>query len=236
MKITTYKNLHQLTILGRIFPINCYVYEEPDSLTVIDIGTSLFCKHLIHLSKKLNKPIKNILFTHPHSDHISGLDDLKKRIPSVMVHLSERDYLLMKGNPSAAAIDGLQIKGQFAKIDTEPDILITDGMIIGSLHAIATPGHPPGSMSFYNENNGIIIVGDAMQTACGLAVAGDKRFFFPFPALATWNKELAVDSAIKLSKLKINALAAGHGDLLINPKESILMVIDRAGRKLRLTT
>ena len=222
MKITTYKNLHQLTILGRIFPINCYVYEEPDSLTVIDIGTSLFCKHLIHLSKKLNKPIKNILFTHPHSDHISGLDDLKKRIPSVMVHLSERDYLLMKGNPSAATIDDLQIN--------------TDGMTIGSLHAIATPGHTPGSMSFYNENNGIIIVGDAMQTACGLAVAGDKRFFFPFPALATWNKELAVDSAIKLSKLKINALAAGHGDLLINPKESILMVIDRAGRKLRLTT
>lgn len=233
MRIRTYKKLHQLTILNGIFPVNCYVYEESNSLTVIDIGTSFFCKSLIKLSDELKKPITKILLTHPHADHIGGLDKLKEKLPNIEVIISKRDFLIMKGDFTLLEDEKHDIKGGFAKVLTEPDVLLEDGMKVDSLLAISTPGHTPGSMSFYDEELKILIVGDAFQVKGGVSVAGDKRILFPFPALATWNKEKALLSAKRISKLDIDVLATGHGDMLMQPKELILEVIKRADSKLR---
>lgn len=78
MKHLTYHSLHQLTVFSPLFPINAYVYEEKEYLIVIDIGLNIFVKHIQKLVIKLNKPIKFIVLTHPHTDHIAGLDLLNK--------------------------------------------------------------------------------------------------------------------------------------------------------------
>lgn len=234
MRIRNYKNIYQITFLSMLFPINCYLVEEDSNLTLIDIGLKSFCEPVLNLSKKIGKPISNIILTHPHSDHIGGLDKLNEKLPNATVYISKRDSLLMNGDFSLEENEpSSKINGGFIDVNIKADVLLNDGDYIGSLKAISTPGHTPGSMSFYNEELRILITGDAFQVKGGLSVSGDKRLFFPFPALATWSKEIAIESAKKLSKLEINLLATGHGDVIESPKELIINAIKRAEKNLK---
>ncbi len=218
MKYTIYKNLYQLTAFSPIFPINAYIYEEDSYLTIIDVGINGFVQHFEKVASQLDKPIKFVILTHPHADHVGGLDLLKKTFPEIRIVFSKRDSRLLNGDFSLDS-DELQeeIKGGFKKILSKPDILVKDGENIGSLSIIATPGHTPGSISLYDNKNKILISGDALQTKGGFAIAGDKQPLFPFPALATWNKREALQSVKKLENLQIDCLAPGHGKLLIKP-------------------
>jgi len=47
------------------------------------------------------------------------------------------------------------------------------------------------------------------------------KLLFPFPAVATWNKEEAIKSAEKVRLLDINLLATGHGKWIENPSRQI---------------
>lgn len=144
MRHCTYKNLHQLTFLPHIFPVNAYIFEELNNLTVIDAGVKNFVKPIQKMSRKLKKPVTKILLTHPHVDHLGGLDALKKAFPKAQVGLSARDTALLEGNFSLQNGEpDEKIKGGFKKVATKIDWLLTDGKSIESLAVIATPGHTP---------------------------------------------------------------------------------------------
>jgi glyoxylase-like metal-dependent hydrolase (beta-lactamase superfamily II) len=100
---------------------------------------------------------------------------------------------------------------------------------------VATPGHTPGSISFLDTRNQALIAGDAMQTRGGIAVSGQVRPFFPFPAFGTWNKELSLESVKKIADLKPSLLAVGHGEMIQNPVPFIQKAIRQAEKKLALT-
>lgn len=51
---------------------------------------------------------------------------------------------------------------------------------------------------------------------------------FPFPAMATWNKETALQSARKLLEYKPSLLAVGHGKMLKQPEKAITHAITKA--------
>jgi len=179
--------------------VNCYLIEEADSLTLIDTGPAFFAKEILRQARLLKKPIRNILLTHSHMDHISGLDKLISLLPP---------------GPNLLRLP-------------------RDGERVGSLEAIATPGHTEDSLSFLDIRNHYLIVGDAMQTAGGVAVAGKIRLLFPFPGLATQNKREAVKSAEKLLKRSPALLAVGHGAMLPNPQEAMKNAIADAERALK---
>lgn len=61
--------------------VNCYLVEEEDSLTLIDTGPASFVKIILRQAQLLRKPIRNILITHSHPDHIGGLDKLMSLLP-----------------------------------------------------------------------------------------------------------------------------------------------------------
>ena len=184
----------------RFFPINCYIVEEDQDLTLIDAGMSFSVKGIIHTAEKLNKKINRIVLTHAHGDHVGGLDALKKLLPEAQVYISERDSALLAGDRSIRAGEPLTpIKGDVpTKVATRADVLLQEGDHIGSLTALLTPGHTPGSMSFLDRRSGAAIVGDAFQTFRRTAVSGTVVPLFPFPAMATLNKDLALSSALKL--------------------------------------
>jgi len=81
--------------------------------------------------------------------------------------------------------------------------------------------------------NHYLIVGDAMQTAGGVAVAGKIQLLFPFPGLTTQNKREAVKSAEKLLERSPALLAPGHGAMLANPQNAIKCAIIEAQRALK---
>lgn len=237
MKLTKIANVFQLTFLPNIFPVNCYLVEEAAGLSLVDTGLPNSYKGIINMIEKINKPLTNILLTHAHEDHVGSLDELKKRFPHVPVSISARDNRILKGDKSLDSNEPqTPIKGGVPKnLLTKPDLLLKEGDRVGSLLVVATPGHTPGSISFLDTRNQSLIAGDAMQTRGGIAVSGQVRPFFPFPAFGTWNKELSLESVKKIADLKPSLLAVGHGEMLQTPDPFIQKAIRQAEKKLALT-
>lgn len=230
MRLTQEKTLYQLTFLPTLFPINCYFIEEENGLTLIDAALSFGFKDILKASETIGKPIDKIVLTHAHGDHIGALDQIKQTLKDVPVYISHRDSRLLAGDTTLDPDeDNLPIKGDIPKnLMTRADVLVKDGDQIGSLLVVSAPGHTPGSTAYFDIRNNILIVGDAFQVRGGLAVAGQIRPLFPFPALATWNKRAALESAKKLRNLNPSVLATGHGNLLANPLKAMDEVIKKA--------
>lgn len=236
MKMTRYEQVYQLTYLPNVFPVNCYLVEEEKSLTLIDAAMPNNAAAILKAAEQIGKPITRIVLTHAHSDHIGALDALKKQLSDVTVYISARDSRLLNGDRSLDPTEAdTPIRGGVpkpGKIVTRPDVLLQDGDRVGSLLAVSTPGHTPGSMSFLDSRSHALIAGDALQTRGGIAVSGQMMPWFPFPAMATWNNIESLRSAMKLLKLKPTLLAVGHGKMLENPEAAMEQAIKTASRKL----
>ncbi|MEH7305550.1 MBL fold metallo-hydrolase [Neobacillus drentensis] len=227
--------LYQVTFMASVFPVNCYLVEEEDGLTLIDAALGFCAKGILKAAKTIGKPITKIVLTHAHEDHVGALDSLKEWLPEVPVYISNRDHRLMNGDRS---LDSQEVQtpikgGVPKKLKTRANILLKEGDLIGSLTAIETPGHTPGSMSFLDLRTRALIAGDALQTRGGMAVAGDIIPWFPFPAFGTWSKETALTSARKLIGYQPAVLAVGHGEMLMNPVNEMEQAIRHLERKLR---
>ncbi|AIQ47496.1 hypothetical protein R70723_17595 [Paenibacillus sp. FSL R7-0273] len=234
MRTTHIGDLVQLTWLPNFFPVNCYLVVEETELTLIDAAMPFSVNGILSTAARLNKPITRIILTHAHGDHVGALDELKRRLPAAKVYISERDAALLRGDRSLRPDEPqTPIKGSVPnKLTTRPDVVLKDGNQVGSLQAISTPGHTPGSMSFMDSRSRAIIAGDAFQAFGRTAVAGTVVPFFPFPAMATWNKEQALASAIKLRELSPAVLAVGHGNLLTEPAGEMEQAIRKAQHSL----
>lgn len=209
--------------------MNAYIVKEADGITVIDTGMAGTAKTIMAAAEQLGQPIKRVLLTHAHSDHINGLDPLKKALPHIEVIVSEQSARFMEGDMSlepGQADAGL--KGDFPTVETRATRTVTDGDMIGSLKVIATPGHTPGHIAFFDQRDGSLIAGDAFQTLGGIAVAGVVRWLFPLPGFATWHKPTAAQSAEKLLALNPKRLAVGHGRVLENPAAAMQKAITEA--------
>ncbi|WP_102693617.1 MBL fold metallo-hydrolase [Rummeliibacillus pycnus] len=236
MKITQHDQLFQLSFMPRLFPVNCYLIEETDRLTLIDAALPYSAKSIIKTAQQIGKPIANIILTHAHNDHIGSLDTLKTLIPNVQVSISARDFRLLKGDTTLLENEPTTpIRGGIPKkVQTKPDRLLKDGDLIGSLEVITAPGHTPGSIALLDTRNGHLIAGDAFQIRGGIAVSGVLKPAFPFPAFATWNKQVAVDSAKKLVNLNPSLLAVGHGQMIEQPVQIMKQAIEEASRLIEM--
>ena len=217
MKVTASSNhLFQLTRLGAI---NCYLVREEDGFTLIDTGMSGQAQPIMQEAQKLGLPIVRIVLTHAHVDHVGSLDALHEALPQAQIAISERDARFLSGDQSLDPSEPqVPLRGGYPVCKTQPTLLLHEGDRIGSLEVIATPGHTPGHLAFLDTRDQAVIVGDAFQTLGGVAVAGTFKFLFPLPALATWHKGLALQSARTLLALQPSVLAVGHGRMLEDPQ------------------
>lgn len=220
MKVTAYSNtLLQLTRLGFV---NCYLVREEDGFTLIDAGIVGQAQVIIRAAHQLGQPIVRIVLTHAHVDHVGSLDELHEALPNAQVAISERDARFLSGDLSLDATEPqVPLRGSYTLRKTKPTRLLHEGDRIGSLEVIATPGHTPGQLAFLDTRDHAVIVGDAFQTLGGVAVGGTFELLFPLPALATWHKGLALESAHKLLALQPSLLATGHGRVLSNPQPAM---------------
>lgn len=230
MRVTRHEHVYQLTWFPGLFPVNVYLVEEEKELTLIDAGLPLSLKGILKTAAELGKPITHIVLTHAHDDHVGSLDALKEALPEAEVSISQRDAKLLRGDRSLEPGEpATPIRGGVPKsVKSVPDRLLRDGDRIGSLLAIAAPGHTPGLMAFLDTRNRALIAGDAFQTQGGVAVSGKMKLRFPFPAFATWNLGESIASARKLRALEPSLLAAGHGPMLQHPAAAIDKAIQEA--------
>ncbi len=217
MKVTAFSNnLFQLT---RLVAFNCYFVREDDGFTLIDTNMGGQAQAIMQEANKLGLPIARILLTHAHVDHVGSLDALHSALPDVPVMISERDARFLTGDKSLDPSEPqVPLKGGYPIVSTKPTRLLHEGERIGSLEVIATPGHTPGHIAFLDTRDRALIAGDAFQTQGGVAVSGTVELLFPLPAMATWHKGLALESARKLLALSPSVLTVGHGRMLKQPQ------------------
>lgn len=237
VKVRLIKNgfLFQVTFMASVFPVNCYLVEEEEGLTLIDAALPYSMTGIFKAAKSIGKPITKIVLTHAHEDHVGALDKIKEALPDVPVYISVRDNRIMQGDTSLDVHEHqTPIKGGVPKkMKTRANVLLKEGDLVGSLAAIETPGHTPGSMSFFDIRTHALIAGDTFQTRGGIAVAGDVKPWFPFPAFGTWSKQTAVVSAKKIVGYQPRLLAVGHGEMLGNPIGAMEEAIRNLEQKLK---
>lgn len=200
--------IHEISFLNHL--INCYLIEENDELTLIDTGYSFCYKKILKCADMIGKPIKKVVITHLHSDHIGGLKKIYRFCPDIQIYVPVKDYELLKARHNLLNYP----------VEIKPNGYLKQSDRIGSLTVIETPGHTQGSVSFYHSETKSFFCGDAFQTAGGFAIAGEMRLLFPFVALATWNKNIAKATAEKIIyENEIRQLFPGHGKRLVNFKK-----------------
>ena len=214
--------------------MNCFLVEEEDGLTLVDSTMSSVADEVATQVRVLGKDLRRVALTHAHGDHVGGVAGVRRRFPNVEVLISERDEPILAGDHSLRDDEPkAPVKGYFVKVDWKPDRTIKPGERVGSLAVVAAPGHTPGHIAFFDLRDRALIAGDSFQTRGGVAVSGVLRPLFPFPAMATWHKPAALQTAIALRELKPSLLAIGHGDALRDPDGAMAGAIEDATTRWR---
>ncbi|GAB2557380.1 MBL fold metallo-hydrolase [Gracilibacillus alcaliphilus] len=229
MKISKYKNLYQITYLPTMFPINCFVIEQEQKLLVIDMGVRPFADQVKKISEQTGKKVSHLLLTHAHADHVNGVPHFRQLFPDVSIGISKRDSLLLTGDFELKKGESQKkIKGGFPNTQIPFDFTMEDKEQIEGISVVESPGHTPGSISFYEPNHQLLIVGDAFQIRGGLAVSGTLNLLFPFPKFATWDEDKALNSAKRLTAFQPKLLAVGHGNMRQEPQQAMQQAIQKA--------
>jgi hydroxyacylglutathione hydrolase len=145
------------------FQENTYVlFDETKECLILDPGnnTASEDKKLSDFISKNQLVVKGLILTHGHIDHINGnkyVYDTYGFLPEV--HKS--DLYFIEKHLASAMMYGLN-----AQQSPMPKNYITEGDVIefgnSKLQTMHTPGHSPGSITFYNLEQKFMIAGDVL--------------------------------------------------------------------------
>ena len=226
-------NLIQLTRFGFV---NCFLVREDDGFTLVDTGLPGGAKAIHAAATAAGAPIRRILLTHAHGDHVGAVDAVLALSPGGEVLISTRDdrplhkdLSVDPGEPQA------KLRGSFPGVKARPTRLLREGDSVGSLRALSTPGHTPGHMCFLDERDGTLFTGDALLTLGGaLRVVTDPPWYFPLPRIATWHAPTAIASAGRLLDLlqtqPLTRFAPGHGAVREGGARELTQALDHAAK------
>lgn len=220
MKHTAFgTNLIQLTRFGFV---NCYLVREDDGFTLVDTSMPGGTKDVLSAAQT-GGPVRRILLTHAHGDHVGSLDKLHEQLgPEVEVAISGRDARFLAGDRSLDPDEPQsKLSGSYPQCSTRPARRLDPEVRIGSLEVVASPGHTPGHISLWDPRDGTLIAGDAFSTLGGVCTASRVNPRFPLVGLATWDRPTAQRSAEALRVLAPSLLATGHGPVVRDPQTAM---------------
>ncbi len=145
------------------FQENTYVlFDETKECVIIDPGNNSASedKKLRDFISENQLIVKRLILTHGHIDHINGnkyVYDTFGFLPEV----HKNDLYFIEKHLASATMYGLN-----AQQSPMPKNYITEGDVIefgnSKLQTIHTPGHSPGSITFYNLEQKFMIAGDVL--------------------------------------------------------------------------
>ncbi len=147
----------------RTFPVgplgcNCSVIGDRLSGRALVIDPGGNAEQILALLKELNLQVVAIIHTHAHLDHILAAGEIKKAT-GAPIYLHEGDQFLWDIVEEQCARFGVPP----VKLP-DPDHYLHDDHDLGCCGGVAihTPGHTPGSISFWFEEYKTLIAGDTL--------------------------------------------------------------------------
>jgi len=173
-----------------------------ESVALVETGTSLTVPHTLAGLERLGVPpeaVEHILCTHIHMDHAGGAGYLAEALPraAVYIHSSVAQHLvdpsrLMPSVRRAVGEEAWPLHGDIKPIPAErlrpSETLRLDLGRDVVLEAVATPGHSPDHISFWDRKSGGLFIGDAG----GIAL---DRYGMAFPVTPVPAYDLAAHRA-----------------------------------------
>lgn len=149
-------------IVVGVFAENCWIIGSRRTGEAIAIDPGDQPQEILALARDMGVKIKLIANSHAHIDHILGVRGIQSETGA--------KFLLHQGDlpiARSAAASAAALLGQRVDPPPEPDAFLSDGdevEVAGvKLRVIHTPGHTPGSVSFYTE--GMLFSGDTLFQA-----------------------------------------------------------------------
>lgn len=140
------------------FQENCYVIGDRETGAIIDPGDE--ATRIALAVEQTGLEIGQILVTHAHIDHVGAVAALADEYACPVLMHAEADPMLRQ-LPTQAMTMGLRF-GKVPDVDRyiEDDELLEVGGL--KVRALYTPGHAPGHLAFYVEDDGVVVAGDAL--------------------------------------------------------------------------
>jgi glyoxylase-like metal-dependent hydrolase (beta-lactamase superfamily II) len=139
---------------------NCYMLGCDETMTAAIIDPGWNGRSLVATATEKGFTITHILLTHSHFDHVGGLAELKEETNAPIYLHPEAADMLSNAVLSATAWQIRIPPPPPADIDIVPGEPIQVGNL--KLDVLFTPGHAPGHVSFYLQEQGVLFDGDVL--------------------------------------------------------------------------
>src|SRR5215218_7343841 len=213
--------------------VNLFFVGEPGAgeqgWTLVDAGLYGSAERIVRAAEDrfgLGARPAAIVLTHGHFDHVGALETLAERwdVP-VYAHTMELPYLTGRstypppdptvGGGAMARLAALYPKGPIDLRD-RAQALPEDGSVPGmpGWRWIFTPGHAPGHVSLFRDEDRVLIAGDAFVTTkqeSAIAVLQQRQEVHGPPMYFTPDWGQAKASVERLAELEPEIGATGHG-------------------------
>lgn len=209
----------------------CFVGNpgRTDEWVLIDAGMPQSADDILSAAEErfgsISHP-KAIILTHGHFDHVGALGELVERwdVP-VFAHELEMPYLTGESNypePDPTAEGGLVVKmspmfpNEGIDLGDRVRKLPADGSVpeMPGWRWIHTPGHTPGHVSLFRDEDRALIAGDAFITVKQeslIKVISQTQEISGPPRYLTTDWQAAWESVKRLEALKPSIAVTGHG-------------------------
>ena len=204
------RDVYQLPLAPRS-GVNAYLVGD----VLVDSGFPFHFKKLLRATA--SRTIHAHALTHAHADHAGGSKRLQATL-GVPIWVGAGDADVLRGGeaePGDVPFGRSALKSYMRFPGAEPDRELREGdELSAGFVALETPGHSPGHLAYWREEDGTLICGDVFfnmslaTTAAGLHTP--PGVFTPDPAQ---NRE----SARRLAALQPKLVLFGHGPPLRDP-------------------
>ena len=140
--------------------VNCYIWGEKRTNEVLLIDPGGSADVLLNLIETHGYKVKLVVNTHCHFDHVGAVSKIVRQLGTGYLH-HQGDLMFHQIVHNQAAAWGFECE---ELPDASSYLSDGDRLVIGEnkLSVIHTPGHSPGSICLWDEQNKILFSGDTL--------------------------------------------------------------------------